>query len=158
MEQQQRQRDNQQRQRRGSITEPVPATFDWHHSIRIAGTPPPSYVEAKKLPTFDDAIEAGEKQDHKGMVSKETEEEAETKVDSKEEEGFVIVNGSHPSVGASAGATAGQNVNVIVNGSASRSHDQSSGNATVQIDIENHPGDETRTFSTQYTEYVSASS
>ena len=43
-----------ERQRRGSITEPVPATFDWHHSIRVAGTPPPSYTEAKQLPSFDE--------------------------------------------------------------------------------------------------------
>ena len=45
-----------ERQRRGSITEPVPATFDWHHSIRIAGTPPPSYHEAKGLPAFEEAV------------------------------------------------------------------------------------------------------
>lgn len=50
-----------ERQRRGSVTEPVPATFDWHHSIRIAGTPPPSYTEAKGLPAFDDAVAAGKK-------------------------------------------------------------------------------------------------
>lgn len=55
-EQQIRARAEFERQRRGSITEPVPATFDWHHSIRIAGTPPPSYHEAKGLPTFEDAI------------------------------------------------------------------------------------------------------
>lgn len=29
---------------------PVPPTFDWHHSIRIAGDPPPGYEEAKSLP------------------------------------------------------------------------------------------------------------
>ena len=39
------------------MTEAIPATFDWHHSIRIAGTPPPSYVEAKKLPTFEDTAD-----------------------------------------------------------------------------------------------------
>lgn len=55
-EQQVRARAEFERQRRGSITEPVPATFDWHHSIRIAGTPPPSYHEAKGLPTFEDAV------------------------------------------------------------------------------------------------------
>ena len=55
-EQQIRARAEFERQRRGSITEPVPATFDWHHSIRIAGTPPPSYHEAKGLPTFEDAV------------------------------------------------------------------------------------------------------
>lgn len=55
-EQQLQARRQFERQRRGSITEPVPATFDWHHSIRIAGTPPPSYVEAKGLPAFDASV------------------------------------------------------------------------------------------------------
>ena len=57
----QRQIREQIRQRRGSVTEPIPATFDWHHSIRIAGTPPPSYVEAKELPSFDDDEPNGDK-------------------------------------------------------------------------------------------------
>ena len=153
MEQQQRQRENQHRQRRGSITEPVPATFDWHHSIRIAGTPPPSYVEAKKLPTFDDAIDGGEKQGHKVVISKESEDIGETKVDGGLEESFVVVPNSTTS------AATGQSV--TVNGaSGGRSHDHStstSGNVTVQIDIENHSGEETRTFSTGYTEFGAAS-
>jgi type II secretory pathway pseudopilin PulG len=51
----QRQIREQIRARRGSVTEPIPATFDWHHSIRIAGTPPPSYGEAKSLPKFKDS-------------------------------------------------------------------------------------------------------
>lgn len=59
-----------ERQRRGSVTEPVPATFDWHHSIRIAGTPPPSYAEAKGLPAFDDAVAAGRKK-KRGRKEKE---------------------------------------------------------------------------------------
>ncbi len=42
------------RRRRGSVTEAVPATFNWHHSIRIEGTPPPSYGEAEKLPSIND--------------------------------------------------------------------------------------------------------
>lgn len=58
MEAQRQARVDLERQRRGSITEPVPATFDWHHSIRVAGTPPPSYHEAKQLPAFEEAIEA----------------------------------------------------------------------------------------------------
>lgn len=151
MEQQQRQRENQQRQRRGSITEPVPATFDWHHSIRIAGTPPPSYVEAKKLPTFEDAIEGGEKKEHKVVISKESEDVTETKADGLEES-FVVISGLPNSTTS---AATGQSV--AMNG---RSHDHSmltSGNVTVQIDIENHSGEETRTFSTGYTQYGSAS-
>lgn len=55
VEQQRRARERFERQR-GSITEPVPATFDWHHSIRIAGTPPPTYREAQKLPSFENGI------------------------------------------------------------------------------------------------------
>lgn len=155
MEQQQRQRENQHRQRRGSITEPVPATFDWHHSIRIAGTPPPSYVEAKKLPTFEDAIEGGEKQEHKVAISKESEDASETKVEGLEES-FVMVQNLTTS------AATGQSVAIGNGGSGSRSHDHSTsatsgGNMTVQIDIENHSGEETRTFSTGYTEFGSAS-
>ena len=150
MEQHQRQQENQRRQRRGSITEPVPATFDWHHSIRIAGTPPPSYVEAKKLPTFDNAVEGGEKQEHKVAISKEEDDEADTKVDGLEEE-FVTVSGTHSTTSAATGQS------TTVNG---RSHDHStstSGNVTVQIDIENHSGEENRTFSTGYTEFGSTS-
>ncbi len=56
VEAQQRARAEFERQRRTSITEPVPATFDWHHSIRIAGTPPPSYREAKRLPPLNDGV------------------------------------------------------------------------------------------------------
>ncbi len=35
---------------RPSVTEPVPATFDWHHSIHVEGSLPPSYAAAEKLP------------------------------------------------------------------------------------------------------------
>ena len=31
-------------------------SFNWRHSLRIAGTLPPSYEEAKELPSLDDAI------------------------------------------------------------------------------------------------------
>lgn len=53
IEQHRQQRAEMERQRRLSISEPVDPTFDWRHSIRIAGTPPPSYKEAKSLPTYD---------------------------------------------------------------------------------------------------------
>lgn len=72
-EQQLQARRQFERQRRGSITEPVPATFDWHHSIRIAGTPPPSYTEAKGLPSFEDAVAAGKKK--RGRREREREQE-----------------------------------------------------------------------------------
>lgn len=55
IEQHRQQRAEMDRQRRLSISEPVDPTFDWHHSIRIAGTPPPSYREAKKLPPIVDS-------------------------------------------------------------------------------------------------------
>lgn len=58
----QRQIREQIRQRRGSVTEPIPATFDWHHTIRIAGTPPPSYGEAKDLPSIEGDEANSEKQ------------------------------------------------------------------------------------------------
>ena len=151
MEQHQRQRENHQR-RRGSITEPVPATFDWHHSIRIAGTPPPSYVEAKKLPSFEDGIQGGEKQEHKIVISKEKEAE-ETKVDSDGEATFVVITTSGSTTTS---AATGQSTNV--NDSHGVPHDNASGNLTVQIDIENNSGEESRTFSTGYTEYDRASS
>lgn len=69
-----------ERQRRGSVTEPVPATFDWHHSIRIAGTPPPSYTEAKGLPAFDDAVAAVRKK-KRGRKEKERGQEQTDNVD-----------------------------------------------------------------------------
>lgn len=160
LEQQQRQRENQHRQRRGSITEPVPATFDWHHSIRIAGTPPPSYVEAKKLPTFEDGIEGGEKQEHVVAMTKEQEDEVESKLDREADEEFVVVSGTHSTTSAATGQTTSGGVNGGDSTSWSydhhnRSHDQE--NVTVQIDIENHSGEESRAFSTGYTEYGVAS-
>lgn len=49
-------RQHQERQRRMSVTEPVKPTFNWHHSIRIAGTPPPTYIEAKELPPLESDV------------------------------------------------------------------------------------------------------
>ena len=57
----QRQIREQIRERRGSVSEPVPATFDWHHTIRIEGTPPPSYGEARELPAIDGEVNDEEK-------------------------------------------------------------------------------------------------
>lgn len=56
LEEHRRQRQELERRRRLSITEPVRPTYDWHHSIRIEGTPPPSYREAKKLPPIESDI------------------------------------------------------------------------------------------------------
>ena len=58
LEQHRQQRAEIERQRRLSISEPVNPTFDWHHSIRIAGTPPPSYGEAKKLPSLEPEVDS----------------------------------------------------------------------------------------------------
>ena len=37
-------------------------SFNWRHSLRIAGTLPPSYEEAKELPSLDDTIPPKEDQ------------------------------------------------------------------------------------------------
>ena len=68
VEQHRQQRMEMERQRRLSVTEPVTPTFDWHHSIRIAGTPPPTYHEAKKLPTFEDSIEVKDSPEKKNEI------------------------------------------------------------------------------------------
>ena len=65
IEQHRQQRQEMERQRRLSVTEPVNPTFDWHHSIRIAGTPPPTYHEAKKLPPFEDKEVKGDSEKEK---------------------------------------------------------------------------------------------
>ena len=44
------QRQTRRQRSRPSVTEPVPATFDWHHSIHVEGSLPPSYADAEKLP------------------------------------------------------------------------------------------------------------
>ena len=59
IEQQNQARQQGQQRRRLSVTEPVPATFDWHHSIRVEGTPPPTYIEAEKLPAFEKEKKSG---------------------------------------------------------------------------------------------------
>lgn len=64
----QRQTREQIRQRRGSVSEPIPATFDWHHAIRIEGTPPPSYVEAKDLPAIKGEADNGRKKNSNKKV------------------------------------------------------------------------------------------
>lgn len=72
LEQHRQQRAEMERQRRLSISEPVDPTFDWHHSIRIAGTPPPSYREAKKLPALQAEVVEGTcdiKKDETGSIT-----------------------------------------------------------------------------------------
>ncbi len=44
------------RRYRGIIDTPVKPDFNWHHSIRVDGTLPPSYAEAEKLPSLDNNI------------------------------------------------------------------------------------------------------
>ena len=66
----QRQVREQIRQRRGSVSEPIPATFDWHHDIRIEGTPPPSYVEAKDLPPIEGGEEEGDSNNKEKTATK----------------------------------------------------------------------------------------
>ena len=65
LEEHRRQRQEMERRRRLSITEPVRPTYDWHHSIRIEGTPPPTYREAKKLPSLNSDIQPSDSSDTK---------------------------------------------------------------------------------------------
>lgn len=46
------QRQNQSRH--SSSRDAVPATFDWHHSIRVDNSLPPTYTEAEKLPPLEE--------------------------------------------------------------------------------------------------------
>ena len=125
----QRQIREQIRQRRGSVTEPIPATFDWHHSIRIAGTPPPSYVEAKELPSFEDN-EDGEG----GNVKEEGPAEDSTTA-------VPQVNGVH-------GGSVKKNMEVVV-----QVEEQGVGS---HRDQGSQDSDSNRTFTTVYTEFSSA--
>ena len=141
MEQRERQRENHQQRRRGSVTVPVVANFDWHHTIKIAGTPPPSYTEAKTLPSFEEGMQEREKEEDKMVISKD--EEA-------NEEGTTTSRSPLTTASAATGQTT----------TTSNGHKggTASGNVTLQIDVENNSGDESRTFSTGYTEYGRASS
>ena len=60
-------------------------SFDWRHSLRIASTLPPSYEEAKELPSLDDAIPPKEdKQDMKiedSLTSKDDKKSSEVYLD-----------------------------------------------------------------------------
>jgi len=62
LDQQQQSRQQGQQRRRLSVTEPVPATFDWHHSIRVEGSPPPTYIEAEQLPAIEKLDQTLEKE------------------------------------------------------------------------------------------------
>lgn len=72
-------------QRRISVTEPVPATFDWHHSIRVAGTPPPTYKEARHLPSFEDAIVAHKRE--RGTEGEDAGESSDSESSSRSDNG-----------------------------------------------------------------------
>jgi len=58
MVQQHLQNANSANQESGQNQEDDPnlPSFNWRHSLRIAGTLPPSYEEAKELPSLDDTI------------------------------------------------------------------------------------------------------
>lgn len=83
IEQHRQHRQEMERQRRLSVTEPVTPTFDWHHSIRIAGTPPPTYHEAKKLPAFDDSTEVKGNNEKKNEIDIPRGSSADNDVDSE---------------------------------------------------------------------------
>ena len=132
----QRQIREQIRQRRGSVTEPVPATFDWHHSIRIAGTPPPSYGEAKTLPAFEEGSqESGKDKEKRKDVEAGAVEPEDTKFSA------VQANG-----GLHNGTTPVQLQEVVVH------VEENGGRAGADATQE----DTSRTFTTGYTEFTSA--
>ena len=70
LEEHRRQRQEMERRRRLSITEPVRPTYDWHHSIRIEGTPPPTYRDAKKLPSLTSDIKPSDSSDIKEKTNR----------------------------------------------------------------------------------------
>lgn len=138
----QRQVREQIRQRRGSVTEPIPATFDWHHSIRIAGTPPPSYVEAKKLPALSDETDGQEN-------NKASKREGEAGTDSQETTRMgVQANGVHV-----VPVHSQNNVDVVVQVEEGISTGGSSEQNTQGLD---RGLDQARMFTTGYTEFSSA--
>ncbi len=124
----QRQVREQMRQRRGSVSEPIPATFDWHHAIRIEGTPPPSYVEAKELPAIKkEGIQDGEKEQ---PITKKTD----LKKAEIEENDVITPNNNTIHVASSPDSSSHEITVIQTNGSP----------------------EEARTFTTGYTEYDSA--
>lgn len=151
----QRQIREQIRQRRGSVSEPIPATFDWHHSIRIAGTPPPSYVEAKKLPTLtsNQAVEGDDRNKPNGgreetdvgssMESGERGEQSQQQQQQQHADGPHMTAASPSSLLQEGGGT--EVVVVEVEGAQGGSD---GGNQQAQ--------GETRTFTTEYTQFGSS--
>lgn len=139
---QQRQIREQMRERRGSVSEPIPATFDWHHTIRIEGTPPPSYGEAKDLPALDgegnDGRESTEQSSGKGV---ENSKEGEAKVvdGTDDKKPAVQNNGVHLSLPAKPLEVAEVHVEDNIIGE----NDQQA------------PTNQARTFITNYTEFNS---
>ena len=135
----QRQVREQIRERRGSVSEPVPATFDWHHDIRIEGTPPPSYGEAKNLPAIEGEASSEERNDEqtsgeKGKENKEMENDKDGAVIMMDE---VDVKKSSNGTRVSLQATASPRV----------------------TETETGPGEsdpQAQTFTTNYTEFNSA--
>ena len=132
----QRQIREQIRQRRGSVTEPIPATFDWHHSIRIAGTPPPSYGEAKTLPTFEENTTDG---DTGKKTSEKNNDEAAVDPQDTKFSAQPQANGAAPLL---------QEVVVV--------QVEENGGESVEVAQGDRGAGETRTFTTGYTEFTSA--
>lgn len=136
IEQHRRQRAEMERQRRLSISEPVDPTFDWHHAIRIAGTPPPSYREAKKLPPLEDSTsqQSIEKRDHSGsdisitMTDEKVGKEPDNRIESASEvaiaveqltstnDAVIISSDENVDENAAAGDSNGSESNISVHG------------------------------------------
>ena len=162
----QRQQREQLRRRRGSITEPIPATFDWHHSIRIAGTPPPTYHEAKKLPSFEDAIVTQKKENvvsengtTDGVDGSKAESNGNVHSSSNEEETPAVkVSPNHDHSNSEQitievpVALEGGVSEATVSPNQSSSHSQSSPDH-VEVEVERLADESRTTFATGYTEF-----
>jgi len=138
----QRQVREQIRQRRGSVSEPIPATFDWHHDIRIEGTPPPSYVEAKDLPP----IEGAEEEDNSNR------EKTATKSNGKVMSSNGITEVSSPTLSSNKIRVAASPDSSLHEITIVQTELR---NGNIEVESRSTP-EEARTFTTGYTEFSSA--
>ena len=136
----------QHQRRRGSVTEAVPATFDWHHSIRVEGTPPPSYGEAEKLPSIQETSKKKPKQKDQtnGTSGPST-------ADSRGKTPLIRIESSFELV-----ESTGQSVNqaTMTKVQANGSHDWQE---QAQLSQEGSDSANGSRFSSQYTQYSAAS-
>ena len=144
LEEHRRQRQELERRRRLSITEPVRPTYDWHHSIRIEGTPPPSYREAKKLPPIDSDVRPQTKD------SKEKSNQIHTGDDDSDDEIHINIDNTSVHNEPVTQQTQTETTNVEENGNEDNTDNRlhSSSVAQVEVMVDGDEGDERRTMAT----------